>query len=180
MNDSYTLPPVSEHVSSIRLPLTIFFGLMALLAVYVWWTHGQLPNKMAVHFNGAGNPDRWAGKWEMTGVMLIVIGLYSVIFGLSSMFMSKLSPKWWNLPNKDYWFAPERVSETMTSFSKNFLSIGICMVVFMGYVHWDVFQANTVRPGNQLSMSVWGILGFVALIFTLVIRMALKFRKKKS
>ena len=53
--------------------------------------------------------------------------------------------------------------------------IGILMLLLKAYVVWDVFQANTVRPNQNLSMSIWFVLLFVALVFVIVIRMSIKF-----
>ena len=166
---------ISDHVRSIRGPLVIFFALAIGLIIFTIWTHGQLPDKMAVHFDGSGAPNRWSGKWEMTGVMLGVAVLYSVLFGVFAIYLPKMPAKLWNLPRKDYWLTPERAAKTMTEFSRDYLWMGIVMLLFMGYVHWDVFQANTVRPDHRLSMSIWLVPGVVGLFFGLVIKMVVKF-----
>jgi hypothetical protein len=111
----------------------------------------------------------------MTGVMLGVAALYAVLFGVFSMYLPKIPAKLWNLPRKDYWLTPERASRTMTEFGRDYLWMGILMLLLMLYVSWDVFQANTVRPDHSLSMSVWLILGVVALFIGMAIRMAVKF-----
>ena len=166
---------IARHVHSIRTPLAIFFLLVVGLVGMAIWQHGQLPDRMAVHFDGSGTPDRWSGKWEMTGAMLGVALLYSLLFGLSSMMLPKLPRRLWNLPRKDYWLAPERVAETLTSFGRDFLWMGTVMLLLMGYVQWDVFQANTVRPDRNLTMSLWSVLGVVALFVGMAVRMAVKY-----
>ena len=171
---------IAKHVSSIRVPLTVFFLLVFCLAGIAIWSHVQLPDRMAVHFDGSGTPDRWSGKWEMTGVMLGVAVLYSLIFGVFSIYLPKLPARLWNLPRKDYWLAPERASETLTSFGRDYLWMGILMLLLMGYVQWDVFQANTVRPDHNLTMNIWLVLGVVVLFIVMAIRMAVKFYRVPS
>ena len=174
------MAPIAKHVHSIRIPLTIFFLLAFGLAGFAIWTHGRLPDRMAVHFDGSGTPNRWSGKWEMTGAMLGVSLLYILLFGVFSIYLPKMPSNLWNLPCKDYWLAPERAAETLTSFGRDYLWMGILMLLLTGYVQWDVFQANTVRPNNNLEMSIWLILGVVGLFIAMAIRMAVKFYRVPS
>ena len=168
---------ISAHVRSIRGFLSVFFLLAIGLIGFTIWTHSLLPDRMAVHFDGSGTPDRWSGKWEMTLVMLGVAILYSLIFGVFSIFLPRIPSRWWNLPRKDYWLTPERAAKTRTEFCRDYLTIGIVMLALMAYVLWDVLQANTVRPDHSLSMSVWLVLGVVGVVIAMAIRMAIKFRR---
>ena len=115
---------------------------MTLVGIVIW-QHGRLPDRMAVHFDGSGTPDRWSGKWEMTIVMLAVTLLYFLLFGLFSILLPKMPHQLWNLPRKDYWRASERAAETRTFFGRDFLWMGIGMLLFMGYVQWDSQSGNS-------------------------------------
>jgi len=168
---------LSSHIRNIRIPLVIFFVLMAGIIGFTIWSHQHLPDRVAVHFDGAGQPDRWSGKWEITGVFLGVFALYGIIFGLFSIFLPKLPPGMWNLPKKAYWLAPERMEKTLEMFCRDFLTIGIMMIAFMGWIQWGVFQANTVREDHSLPIPLWGILIFLVAVAVVVIRMIQRFQQ---
>jgi uncharacterized membrane protein len=165
------------HLRAIRFPLFLFCAIVVSLAGYILWAHGQLPERIAVHFNVSGRPDRWSGKGELTGVMLMVVILFFLLFGVGAMLARNVPVKWWNLPNRDYWLAPERSAETMAVVSKTLLHIGIVTLILMGYIHWDVVQANLVRPDHRIRVSLVVISAFAAWILILTIRMTLRFSK---
>ena len=75
------------------------------------------PPQMAAHFNGQGSPDRFVSKaeffWFQIQTMLIVVAvsiLPQIIFLI-------LPVNLINLPNREYWLAPERRVVTVNRLS---------------------------------------------------------------
>jgi len=72
-----------------------------------------MPPQMAAHFNIQGDPDRFVSKaqffWFQIQTMLIVI-LVSLPF---QVLFLVLPTSMVNIPNRDYWLAPERRTETV-------------------------------------------------------------------
>jgi serine/threonine-protein kinase len=87
------------------LAVLLFVGELA-------YSYRRLPPQVALHFDGLGRPKGWGSKQELLGW---------TIGGLAIM-IAALSPAIWitaflpasliNLPNRDYWLAPERAVAT--------------------------------------------------------------------
>jgi hypothetical protein len=81
-----------------------------------------------------------------------------------------------NLPNKNYWLAPERLAETMAFLEANFAWFACVLFLFNILVFDNAVQIN-LRPGSPPSPArFWYILA-AFLLFTGVwtIRMLTKF-----
>ncbi len=96
----------------------VFFIIVILLcgfeAVRLWFLS---PEVMAAHFNVQGNPDRFVPKIVFFGyqaqTVLIVIALSLVMQVLPMI----LPVRWINMPNREYWYAPERREATVDRLS---------------------------------------------------------------
>ena len=78
------------------------------------------PGQMAAHFNIQGNPDRFVSKaeffWFELQTIMVVIGTSIPLQLLFTFLPQNLI----NIPNREYWLAPERHDETinrLNSFS---------------------------------------------------------------
>jgi uncharacterized membrane protein len=89
------------------LPLLLTVLLWTLFAAYVWTSAPQLPERVATHFGAGGEPNGWmsrAGHVRFTLLFgLIVPAFVIAIFAT----MPRFGDRWMNIPNKDYWLAPE-------------------------------------------------------------------------
>lgn len=167
----------SAHLRAIRSPLVLLSVIVVLLIGFILWAHGQLPARVAVHFNGSGIPDRWSGKGELTGVTLLIVVLLFAQFSVGAILARNVPVKWWNLPNRDYWLAPERSGQTMMTVAKALLHIGIVTLILIGYLYWDAVQANLTRPDHRIQVGPVTIAAFAVIILILTIRMTLKFAR---
>lgn len=64
-----------------------------------------------------------------------------------------------NLPNREYWLAPERRDATYAFFSRQLLWLACLLVCFMAGLNWLTIQANTstpVRMPTQLFLTFLG------------------------
>jgi uncharacterized membrane protein len=125
-----------------RLLLLILF----LAAAFVFATADSLPPIVASHFaaGGAANGFMPRGSYLRFFVALL-IGV-PLLIALLSGTASVLPARFVNLPNRDYWLAPERRAETLAYLRNQGNRFGIVVAVFLCFVHWLVVHANALSP----------------------------------
>ncbi|RYZ07394.1 MAG: DUF1648 domain-containing protein [Myxococcales bacterium] len=77
---------------------------------YAWRVYSVSPAVVPVHYGPNGLPDRWGSPAELLAVHAGVIGVSSVLFAALP-WLVRRAPSLVNLPNKEYWLAPERRDE---------------------------------------------------------------------
>lgn len=134
-------------MQSARVPLwlTIFVMLLAVVRVAMQWS--ELPPMVASHFGASGQPD---GFQSRGGFFLAFAGL--TMFTLLVLLTVPLWLRWLpsnliNLPNREYWLAPERKDESLVRMGgymnwMAFLTAALLLVVLE-----LVLQANIERRG---------------------------------
>jgi serine/threonine protein kinase len=114
------------------------------LLVFLFNTIGQMPQRVAIHFNAEGWPDNWASReTHLLWIALFPPGLTALFLGLARLIPR--FPRLANLPRRDYWLAPERRALTATLVRRWLLWLAGLMTVFFGALHWLVLQANTLQ-----------------------------------
>jgi Domain of unknown function (DUF1648) len=90
----------------------VFSALIVVFSVLIFNSIGQLPGKVAVHFDANGAPDGWMSRGEY-GVfaLLFVIGLPLILFAMMTG-LPRLTSGKGLIPNSEYWFADERKQQT--------------------------------------------------------------------
>lgn len=157
----------------------IFLALLLLGAAYVWFTGDGLPERVASHFDASGNPDGYMNRSGYrlfilaftAGFPLLVVTMLGLLYRRSAARM--------NIPNRDYWLAPERVEGTIAFLTAHAQWLGSILVVLFCAMHHLLLQANSVQPpqlpgsGLTLLMLV-PVLGVGAWITTLMVRLRRK------
>src|SRR2546425_908938 len=100
-------------VQNSGLPRLVYVLLAAIGLLYFSFLYPQLPDPMASHFNASGAATAWMPKSGFFMLIAVVTLAASVPVFLVPMSMAKLPNDKINLPNKEYWLAPERRIETM-------------------------------------------------------------------
>jgi serine/threonine-protein kinase len=125
----------------------VFFIVVVLFCIFETmrlWTIS--PEQMAAHFNVEGNPDRFVPKaqffWFQVQTLLIVIGL-SIPLQLLFLF---IPVNLINMPNREYWLAPERHAEIRERLS-SFASILFGLILLLVHVVFELaVSANLQQP----------------------------------
>ena len=81
-------------------------------------------------------------------------------------------PQLIDLPNKQYWLAPERRAATLDSLSSMGLPFAFALVVFLCFVHWLVLKANAVQPAQLAEVPLLvglAVLGVATLLWLLAL-----------
>jgi len=146
--------------------------------VFMGCTVSLLPQRMATHFDGSGQPNGWMSRSSAV-VFQGVIGLILPLIIAVAFFTLKFVPKRGiNFPNRDFWFAPERRSETCTYLSRQGLWLASLLVLLSGMVWYQLIESN-LKSIPQLSSSGFlvtlGVFGAAMIVW--VMRLFSHFRK---
>lgn len=157
-----------------RLAQFVVFGMTVLLGIIYY---PRLPDVMASHFGANGQADDFMGKF---GFYCLMLGITFVIFagcrGLSRWIMT-MDAKLLNMPNKDYWLAPERALESRMVMVLWFEKFGFWMQSFMFLTFWLALEAALKTPPVlNANLFLPLVLVFVVMSVYSSIRMTTKFK----
>lgn len=151
---------------------TVFAALLLVTAGQALVYYPQLPEHMASHFNGAGQPNGWASKAFFFGLTGFVLVLLTACFAILPAWIQRMPPRLINLPNKDYWLAPERREATMASIAAALTWFGCAALTFLNAVTWLVIRVNLSLDPALPSPPMWGLIAaFLLCVVLLIVRM---------
>lgn len=135
----------------------VFLALVAATLAQMAWYYPRVPTRMASHFDAAGQVNAHMPKDAFFVVHLAVLGLMSLAFVLVPALITRLPPGMINLPNKDYWLAPERRARTAQKLQSSLVGFGNVMLLFLLLVFGEAMRANLL-PTPHLSNRIWVLL----------------------
>lgn len=159
--------------------IAVFVLLSVACIVHALWYYPRLPEQVAIHFGASGKPDAWVDKTQFLVFYLITIGIMVAVFLGFGLAMSKI-PNWAiNIPNKNYWLAPERRRRTLEYMLSPYLWFGSFTMMLLLYIFHQSFQVNL---GNAIKLSHAGIATGIYVVLTLVWCVVIyrRFSKKES
>ena len=160
---------------------TLFLGELLLIAGCMMYFYPLLPDTMAIHFGGDGQPDGWETKESFyIFYSLLVLGLSGLFQGLK-VALPKMPVSLINMPNKEYWFAPERAKDSFGILTGFFERMTCALVLFLGVIFADTCVSN-LREVVQLNTMTFIplLLLFVGFVFWNVIWLLRKFNVVSS
>jgi len=148
-------------------PLVRLALLVACGAAFVWLTASSLPSVVASHFGVAGDANGFMPRGLYLRFTLgFVVGLPALLTIGSHLAIGSPRARI-NLPNREYWLAPERRNETVSYLRAHMARFGAVLLVFLCYVHWLVVRANETQPPRLSNPAMLG--GLAAfIVFALV------------
>ena len=136
----------------VRKSLVLIVVLEALAALQIAYYFRKLPGVVASHFNAAGIANAWQTKQTfMETYGIVLLGIAAVYFVVPRLLFT-LPPEMIHLPNKRYWLAPERRTQTLDDFADRFAALGAGTLALVVICFQLVFQANL--GGTALSGAV--------------------------
>lgn len=143
-------------------PSPRFLAMALGAALFVLLTSRNLPPVVASHFDGAGAANGFMTREFYTWFMLaFVVGMPLLLVYLPAFALASPHARI-NLPNREYWLAPQRRQATVAFLCQHLARFGTLLLLLLCYLHWLVIQANAQVP-PQLS-STWlvgGLVGFL-------------------
>jgi uncharacterized membrane protein len=102
--------------------------LTMLIAIgFVCGTAPYLPERVATHFNIHGEADGFSTITGYVVMFCVLVLLVNTIFIGVTFLLRKLPASMVNIPNREYWLAPERREETIAKISES-MSLFTCAV----------------------------------------------------
>ncbi len=164
-----------------RTSRAVLLLLAAAGGVQLVWSYPTLPETMASHFDGTGRPDGFQSRDGFVALAASMLGIAVLIpVGLGALFR-RIPPAWFNLPNRDYWLAPEQREETLDAISTQLDWFGAASLALYLIVIQMVVATNRSSAPRLDSKSMFIVLGLY-LLFTGVwlARFLLRFKKPQG
>ena len=144
---------LSTEVINARTPAIILVLLYLATASFLAASFAQLPDRLATHFDVLGRPDAWMQRRSYLG-FIILLGMAFPLIPVLILFIVRFLPNpSINLPNREYWLAPEQRAATFSFLSRHSLWFGCIGISFVAAIHYLVYRANR-QPIPQLSSSL--------------------------
>jgi hypothetical protein len=147
------------------MTLRLFLIVVACAAGFVLATSWQLPAVVASHFGASGVANGFMPVRVYTGLMLaLLVGLPALTVGIGAWSLKRPGARV-NTPNREYWMAPERRTQTVQAMRPGLMGFGVFLMIFLCYTHWLVVVANGRQP--PVLPNAWFIAGL--LVFFVVV-----------
>ena len=163
----------------LKIPRPLLLLLVLILIGHAIYYYPLLPETIASHFNINGEADSFSAK---TAFFILEAVLFTFVLGImlfSTKLVGSLPTAMINLPNKDYWLAPERRAATLEVLSRQFEWLGVALVALFIAVNQLVFQANLTKE-NLSSTNFLTVLGiFLLFVVIWTMRMIRQFSRRK-
>ena len=155
-------------------------GFVGLLLVYaalcVYW-YPQLPEYVASHFDGAGVADGWQSREGFLAVFTAAgIGSFLLV-GLGAPLIKRTPRHLINLPNKDYWLAPERIESTLDLLTTRLLEFSnISLALLIGLFH-QLCASNAAGTPGLPGWFGWGFAAYMLYVLVWTVWLMLAYRR---
>ena len=129
-------------MKTLRSPILLLGLLYLCFFGYLASSSSHLPERVATHFNGSGQPNGWMSRAAHLRFM-VVFGLAFPLFVPALVYASRFLPNGlFNLPHRDHWLAPARRAETMAYLFSHSLWFAAMALGFAIGIHASIIQAN--------------------------------------
>lgn len=156
------------------LPTLISLLLVVLAVAHVAYYYPHLPETVATHFDGAGKENGFSSKLTHSIVTVVLqVGTAGLFLGLGWI-LNILPPSMINMPNKDYWLAPERKAESVRRMRDYMAWLGIATQGFLLTLSHLTVLHNLGVPAMKWFWPVFA--GYMLFVMGYTIRLMLIFR----
>lgn len=118
-----------------------------------------LPDPVASHFNAAGRADGWSPKSEYLAFNLLFVAGMATLFLFVNWSLGKVPPAMMNLPNKDYWLAPERRTATLDAIQQQMEWLAAATLAFLLGINQLTIEANLASATALPARTFWLLFG---------------------
>ena len=154
--------------------LQIFTALLG-IALTVIMAH-YLPDRVATHFSFSGSPNAWSSNTINTIFFCATYGIINLLFLAVPWLLRKLPVAFINMPNREYWLAPERRNASVLRVGVFMAAFAIGVNLFMMGVESLTFMANrSMMPLSPVGMVVLSVT-FLVFMLSWIIQFVRAFR----
>jgi uncharacterized membrane protein len=160
-------PAPGDTVPAVRISFIFLLLALAIAVIFIAISSQLLPATVASHFGPAGAADGYMPRESYVRLMGLVTFVVPLLVALCNYLLRLIPASLINLPNRDYWLAPERKEETYAFFQNHGMVFSILIAAFLCFVHWSVIRANMVIPPHLSQSFIPGSLGFFSFLVVL-------------
>lgn len=142
-----------------RVAFATLLGIVVLQAIVYY---PQLPAQLASHFDAAGRPNGWSSKSGYFALQAFIVLVLALCFAALPAWLEGAPARLVNLPNKDYWLAPERRAATMARVASALTWFGCAALAFIVVVSSLVVDFNLSHERLLPAAAIWALLGCIA------------------
>ena len=165
-------------MDKMRLPNSIFLLLVLFGAAQFAYYAPRLPEIVGSHFGASGSVNGWQTKLAFFAMELLMIVLATIIGFAVPRIIASMPISLINLPNKEFWLAPERREETLLYFRAWSAWFGCALLAFLLFVMELAFRANLQSPPRLNSAAfVPALIMFILFSVFSTIRLVRRFAK---
>jgi uncharacterized membrane protein len=129
---------------TLRLPLIVLSLVTVAWAGHLAFVSASMPERVATHFGLGGIPNGWMSRSGFVEFSVIIVLVVSLVLIGAAWLVRKLPVSLVNMPNRDYWLAPERREEASRRMLRYMLWLLSGMVAFFAAINQLLFQANSM------------------------------------
>jgi uncharacterized membrane protein len=133
-------------MSGISVPRSLFFAIVLAAIAQCVYGFPLLPERVASHFAASGAANGWMTKSQFLTVYAITLLPALVVEFWVGRSIARTSEARLNLPNKEYWLAPERREATFAYFESFFAWYGCALLLLVVFVMGLAIRANLTPP----------------------------------
>jgi len=141
----------------VLLLLVLLVGALVHLAVH----YPSLPEQVPSHFDARGVADGWMSRDTFALMMALIYGLTGGVFVVLVQFLPRIPTSMINLPNREYWLAPERRPASLAELGRRLARFGaVTIVLVLALVHETILvalQQKETLAGFPLVIAVYGL-----------------------
>jgi hypothetical protein len=142
--------------------LTLFFAALTGAFLFVYYTGESLPEMVASHFSREGVATGFLPRAVYMRITLSTVLLPPMFLAVLPRLILRNPNARINVPNRDYWLAPERRERTVAIIVQQCTYFGVMLLLFLCYAHWLVVRANAAAPPTL--SSGWILAGLVVFL----------------
>jgi uncharacterized membrane protein len=136
----------------------------------------QLPPVVASHFDGAGRPNGWSSRVSFFMIYWGISGLMVFAFYGLPVLLRRLPVSLINVPNREYWLAPERRAESLDALAGQMHWFGNAALILIVITFQLAIRANLGWEFQSGAMWVV-LLGFLTFVGAWISRLYRRFAK---
>ncbi|HEV7404454.1 MAG TPA: DUF1648 domain-containing protein [Chthoniobacteraceae bacterium] len=140
-------------------PAWLFAALYVVFLALVAAAQGRLPERLATHFDGAGQANGWATReqWRSTSLFM---GTALPLGAVALFWILRVFPtRSFNLPRRDYWLGAEQRPSTFAWFLRHGWWLGCLELCFFIGIEGMILRANAVSPPRLLTGPLLAVAG---------------------
>jgi serine/threonine-protein kinase len=141
--------------------VVLLVGLCVVFLAFIAWSATQLPEQVSTYFGLGGHADQLSSRSHalfLMGGLGLLLPLMPAAMSLALRFVPN---DFINIPNREYWLAPERREATYRFFSRQLLWLSYLFVCFFVGMHWLTLQAHrdfSICPPSGAFVATVGVL----------------------